>query len=325
MLLDGYPIQSTLSETVLNFTSTLVSDASGTGHYMFELAQSNNILLRRLFTAFEAKESSTFREFTCFAEFYLSDAVLPFRGTNLLHLTDSKNVETMFAVGSRNPKFQPIVMQIVLRMKALDIKLRVEWRSREDPLLQMADLGSKEFDVNDFSLDFETISYIMQKIGPFDIDCFASSFNKKCVHFYSKFEDANTQGCLGRNFFSQEIPSTANLWVMPPPSKVVPAILHLFRNRARGVLIVPAWKSCIFWNALFNDGFHANYWIVEILKLDPVYYAGPDVVSDQFKGRKDFVTLALSFNFQQVTHDTLWLSRVDKNYCYNDGCLKCAL
>ena len=51
--------------------------------------------------------------------------------------------------------------QIALNCHKHDVKLIVTWVSRENQLLQIANTGSKSFDTNNFSLNFESFSVII--------------------------------------------------------------------------------------------------------------------------------------------------------------------
>ena len=319
--LNGHPIRPILTEHILR-VRYIAGDASNIGNFLYELTFQNAVLGRRPFVLEEMCESSTYRELTVFADFYLGDNVLQFTGCNIVHLTDSQNIERIFLVGSKNIKFQPIVMRIFLRLKLLNITLRVEWIPRETPYMKIADSGSQLFDTNDFSMDWDSVLHVITKFGPFEIDCMASYQNKKCIYYFAKFEDINNFGCLGKNFFSHPIPDV-NLWIMPPPSLIIPVIWHLFYNKSRGTLIIPAWRTCIYWNSVYDDGFHANSWVQDVIQLQPTFTSGPDVTSEQFKGQKQFTTLALRFDFSEIEMSSLWISQISPIFCINNGCIKC--
>ena len=277
------------------------------------------VITRRVFSDTEQMESSTFRELTAFADFYCSEKASEFKNTDVLHLTDSQNCEKILLVGSKNPKLHPLVFKIFTKCKALNIRLKVQYISRSDPRIQVADMGSRQFDLTDFSIDFDSFILISRFWGPFELDCFATKLNKKCTNYISKFEDANA---FGVNFFAQNLPDV-KLWVTPPPNLVIPAILHLQLNFAQGCLVVPAWPSSNFWSYICADGRHFNDYIVEIYKFKPVYVSGSDVMSNVFKGVKPFYTLVLKFDFSSYPNSAINVSSKIKNRCFIGGCFDC--
>ena len=82
-------------------------------------------------------------------------------------------------MGSKNLKLHPKVLKIFLSWKALDIKVTVCWIPKDDPRIVFADHGSRLFDLADYGIDFENMAVLMGIFGPYDVDCFASQFNKK--------------------------------------------------------------------------------------------------------------------------------------------------
>jgi hypothetical protein len=67
-------------------------------------------------------------------------------------------------------------------------------------MIKLADLGSRDFNKDDISLDFETMSQLFEEFGQFDIDCFASSSNTKAKRFFSRLD---SPGSAGMDFFHQ--------------------------------------------------------------------------------------------------------------------------
>ena len=56
-------------------------------------------------------------------------------------------------IGSPVLKLQQMAVDIFKRCRELNLTLLVEWRSREDPLIQYADEGSRLFDQSSYSLN----------------------------------------------------------------------------------------------------------------------------------------------------------------------------
>ena len=72
-----------------------------------------------------------------------------------MHYTDSENCTKILTVGSKNPKLHPLVLKIFSICQKLKIKLSVQFLPRSDPRIQVADAGSRAFDLADFSIDFK--------------------------------------------------------------------------------------------------------------------------------------------------------------------------
>ena len=78
-------------------------------------------------------------------EVYAQDTIQKYAGLILRHLVDNQAVIWIMSVGSRNQELQKMVKNIFRNCKKWNVRLVVEWRSREDPLLKIADVGSKDF------------------------------------------------------------------------------------------------------------------------------------------------------------------------------------
>ena len=130
------------------------------------------------------------------------------------------------------------------------IVLEVEWISRNDN--EAADLASRianVVDVDDWQLSSSFFSILNNSWGPFSIDAFANSHNKKLERFYSLF---HSPGCVGVNAFSFDWSKEFCLLV-PPVSVIGKALNHLLLCKAKAVLVVPEWPSSYFWPILMRD------------------------------------------------------------------------
>ena len=133
---------------------SVVSDASQDGMFAYQLETRYEILLRKLFTAQEAKCSSTVRELLALRNIYCSELSDRFKSSTVYHYTDNQAVSVIVEVGSKKAQLQDIALEIFEACKAKEINLIVEWKPRNDPLLEHADLGSKSFDLAAYSLVF---------------------------------------------------------------------------------------------------------------------------------------------------------------------------
>ena len=109
--LNGFAMRSSRSQFPLRYAEReVVSDASAIGEFMYEIQTPSRVLLSRAFSPSECAESSTFREVQAFEDFYSSPAAEDFRGSNLVHYTDSVNCERILSIGSKNAKLHPKVL-----------------------------------------------------------------------------------------------------------------------------------------------------------------------------------------------------------------------
>ena len=311
---NGFCIRPSLSLHRVDFT--LSSDSSDLGTALYEVSDKNEILLKRAFTYVESRESSTYRELIAFHDFYCSSNANRYANQNLIHYTDNKCVSQILNVGSKNPKLQPMVFDIVLAWRKLNIKVAVEHLPRLNPIIKFADFHSKNFDLHDYSLDIDNFLYISNIFGNFTIDCFATASNTKCLHYFSKFVDENSLGC---NFFAQSLPNV-NLWVFPPIHLVIPALFHLEKFQSFGVFVTPKWMASHYWTYICSDGVHFNNFVVNAYIFSPRYISGEHILNTMFVGVKKFDTLALKFDFSRTN---LFTSNVQKEFCSLGGCPKC--
>jgi hypothetical protein len=75
--------------------------------------------------------------------------------------------------------------------------------------------------------------------GPFTVDRFATCYNTKCARFNPRFWNINSDGVETYTINW----AGGNDRVVPPPNQIIKAWKHFQICRARGVLIVPLWKT----------------------------------------------------------------------------------
>ena len=310
--------------TMIDIDYNVVSDASELGVFGYEFALNYEIVLRRMFTSEEKKGSSTLREMIALRDIYMSSAADRYSGKTVRHLTDNQAVPRIVTVGSRNPKLQDIALNLYLRCKQLNITLMVEWRSREDPLLVHADIGSKLFDQSSFSLDFSSFSAVLEFFNflQLDVDCMAESWNRKCEKYFSRFPDPFAAGI---NFFAQHLDASLCHYVFPPPS-LITAVLHHFQTyQVSGLIIVPVWPSASFWNNIVPDGVHLACWAKQFMLFMPEgFVCDPNVTSHTFKNPPTFRLLAIKFDFSGVSEAHMFDCSRLYNTCLEFGCCACA-
>ena len=291
--LSGFPISPSLS--VSETRITVVTDASGDGAFGYQLESPYKVLLRSAFSPEEKQSSSTMRELLALKFIYSSDVSIPWKGLNILHLTDNQAVASIIERGSRKKHLQELVLEIFLGCRRKGINLSVEWRPREDPLIVLADLGSKSFDPSSFSLDFSSFAQLLSYFAvQFDVDCCAEFWNRKAQTYFSKLPDPYAAGV---NFFAQVLNQDLIYYIFPPAGVIVPAVCHLSHYKARGVIIVPVWPASSFWLSIVPDGRHLANWAVKWMRFRPGIISDINIRSQTFKNPLNFDLIAIQFDF----------------------------
>ena len=113
-----------------------------------------------------------------------------------------------------------------------------------------ADELSRYTDHDDWSINDETFAYLDDIWGPFSIDRFATHYNSHCIRFNSVIWCPGTEAIDSfRQFWGND-----NNWLVPPPSLIAKTINKMRNDHAKGVLIVPEWKSSAFWPLICTRG-----------------------------------------------------------------------
>ena len=311
----SYPIIE--DPTIIRCDFSLAGDASDKGCFVYKLG-SNQRVFSRPFTAAESEESSTFKELSAVHGVWTDKTLLEeYRGKTISHYSDSKACVAILGGGSRNTKLQKLAMEIFLSLSDFNIKLLPVWVSRDSEIIQWADSGSRDFRSDDYSLDPVSFELLKATFGVFTVDSMANSANSVCEKFYSRFSSV---GSSGVNFFAQTLNMVDFFYCFPPVKQSVNALRHFSYFKASGVLVIPVWPRSSFFSWFFPDGNHAALWCLKMLKISPCFVSSWSV-GPVFKGKKDFDTVALEFDFQ-VCH----LKRSPNfhvDFCLLGGCSKC--
>ena len=243
-----------------------------------------------------------------------------FEGRRVAHLTDSQAMCHIIERGSRNRLLQPLVVEATLALRRWGIQVEALWRSRTEGVIRVADLGSRDYHQDDVSFDFDTFARVVSEFGPFDVDCFAASHNKKAVRFFSRLE---VLGSEGTDFFLQSLSRGDNHWVFPPPGRLCEAALHLEEQGVAGVMVVPVWPSSSFYSFFWPDGRHCARWVTDMMLVTPMYMCGPHVKSGAFRARKSFDTAVLRVDFVHHDKERVHESRRSSHLCLEGGCEGC--
>ena len=213
-----------------------------------------------------------------------------------------------------------IALEIFHACKEKKIRLSVEWKPRDHPLLQHADLGSKSFDESAYSLDFSSFLVILEYFNDvsIDIDVMANFWNRKSNCFFSKSDE---WGAAAVNFFSQKLDPSLSYYCFPPPSLIVAAILHFFKFRSHGLLVIPVWRSAAFWINVVPDGKHLSCWAKKHLVFKPSgFVCDSQILSSTFKNPSTFDMMVIQFDFGSVEEGDLFKPVLSHENCVFNDC-----
>ena len=155
---------------------------------------------------------------------------------------------------------QDIAISIFKVCMKNSITLELEWVPRSEN--ETADYLSRIVDYDDWGISFKTMDIIIQRFENLQVDWFASEHNAKLSVFYSRFWNPSS---TGMDAFSESWHGKFGLFV-PPVSIIYRVIRKLEVDQVQGVLVVPFWKSAVFWPLLCPNGrFISN--IVDMIDL----------------------------------------------------------
>ena len=188
----------------------------------------------------EVTNSSTWREL--FAVFYGLQVFKPvFKGKKVTWFVDNYGASVIIQKGSGKLDLHSLALGIFELTQTGCIDLQVTWIPRE--YNTTADLLSKYVDVGDWEIAGTLFSLLNAKWGPFTVDRFANSRNKKVDRFYSKFFEIGSEG-VDAFAFNWE---TENNSLVPPVSAISKVIGKILTEHVTGTLIFPYWPSAEFW------------------------------------------------------------------------------
>ena len=197
----------------------------------------------------EVKHSSTWRELKA-VYLVLQSFASRLAGHSVKWFTDNQGVVHIVSSESRKPHLQDGAMAIFELCFQHSIKLEMDWIPRS--LNTQADFLSRIVDYDDWGVDPCIFQAIDASWGPHSVDCFASSYNALLPRFHSRFW---SPGCEAVDIFTVNWGNELNWWV-PPLHLICRTIRHASQCRAKGTMIIPAWKSAPFWPIICPDGQH---------------------------------------------------------------------
>ena len=188
----------------------------------------------------EAIKSSTWREL-CAVLNCLKSLRHILASNRVKWFTDNSGVSSIVSKGSMKPDLQNLAMEIFNFTLENSIHLEVEWIPREENA--RADYLSKVVERDDWGIGDKIFDMIKDRLGIPDIDYFASDHNAKLPLFYSRFWSPKAAGV---DAFTYDWGKNFGLFV--PPIILISRVLRkMERCHAKGILVVPEWKSSNFW------------------------------------------------------------------------------
>ena len=293
-------------ETPAKIDLVLASDASAFGFGVVQIKcggaiiheshpdRCSSILMKRLFTKEEKESSSANREITAMLDAYVSgDLASRFAGRTILHITDAAAVKAVMKVGSPIPELQSAALAIHGSCRMNNVLLKVEWRPRSDQRMVEADEASRLFDLDDWGISYPDFKELEKWAGQtFTFDLFASPTNAKCEAFATRYQfSAERRDWV--NAFSLDWSGLGFTFACPPPGLAGPAIKQFIKQKAKGVLVLPAWHSARFWPLLTADGTRGRRFARRVKRWRSFLFKGEDVQSNSFAGRPAFDFFAL--------------------------------
>jgi hypothetical protein len=248
-------ITAQIIHTDNNLPNLLVSDASETSAFVFLANGSFAYVADFPFSTDQAMASSTLRELLALSQALSQDGP-KFLSSGIRFLywqTDNKACTWIVPNGSRNPVIQRVVFTIKCKERDFSLRVIPVWTPRIQTRILLADAGSRfSRSTDEWSIDRHDLATIFAHFSfqP-DTDCYASSKNAVCPHFYSKVPQL---ACAGVDFLAQK-PTTTNLFLCPPVSGILAAFNHALTLRSKNILLLlPDWPSTVFWSTLHPAG-----------------------------------------------------------------------
>ena len=235
-------------------------------------------------SSIESLNSSTWRELKAI-ELAFKCYCSSLKGKTVKWFTDSQNCVKIIECGSMKRELQAMAYSIFETCLLNNIRLEVQWIPRT--INEQADYLSKLIDFDDWGVSREFFEFVDSLWGVHTIDRFADCHNTKLDRFNSRYWSPGSENvdCFSQNWFSE------NNWIVPPINLVVKSIKHLVACKAIGTLIVPNWRSSIFWTMIFGECNVYKPYVVDVLEFNEserIFVQGrnKDTLfgSDKFKG-----------------------------------------
>ena len=232
------------------------SNIAGGGY----IVHKDDKICHKMWTDVEKEQSSTWRELKA-VWLALASFIGDVSNKHVKWFTDNQNVCRIINNGSKKLDLHKLTLDIYRLCLIFGIDLNIEWipRSQND----QADYISRIQDFDDWEIQEHFFNYLSNLFGPFSVDRFADYENKKCDRFNSRFWNP---GCEAVDAFTQNWKNDNN-YLVPPVQLIPRTIKHLEFCKGKGFLIVPEWRSAIFWPLLVNSNNQFKKGIVDVFSF----------------------------------------------------------
>ena len=271
-----------------------VSDASQTAAFSFK-AGSLDYVNEYLFDVDQQSFSSGLREliaiissFKAYPNYFKSK-----RNQPIIWMTDSYCVYSFLTKGSRSMKVQSFLIQLKRLEYEYGCFILPKWLRRNEPLICLADLGSKlSLSTDEFGLSHLDFIFIQDYFGvTMTCDSMASHLNRRCEKYISVIPQ---QDNYALDFFTTNL-SENEVYYIHPPVKMIASVINKLSacKNIRAYLVVPSWLSYSFFVLLLEQDCFKSF-ISNYLLFNPLYVNFAK--SSVFKGYKTFQTLVVEIN-----------------------------
>ena len=179
-------------------------------------------------------------------EFSLLSCLPILSSSHIKWYTDNQATAKIVEVGSMKLELHTIALRIFKICYKHSIHLDIEWVPRDRNT--RADFISKLVDFDDWQVTEDVFKDLDSLWGPHTVDCFATYYNRKITRYFSRFWNPETSG-IDTFMQSWEV---ENCCLVPPVYLIPRTLAYIYSQGAKGTLIVPLWKSAVFWPLLTN-------------------------------------------------------------------------
>ena len=103
-------------------------------------------------------------------------------------------------------------------------------------------------DFDDWQVTEDVFNDLDSLWGRHTEDCFATYYNRKIARYFFRFWNPETSGI---DVFMQSW-EVEICWLVPPVYLIPRTLAYMYSQGAKGTLVVPLWKSAVFWPLLTN-------------------------------------------------------------------------
>jgi hypothetical protein len=266
--------------------SKIFSFASDASAFALGVVSKDNITYSRPLGPNEKQKSSTYRELLgvyfgiqCFEE-DINDAEV--------HVfVDNQNVVPILRKGSMVLELNQLAVKIHERLERLKASIFPHWIPREEN--KLADAASRTPDRDGWSIMPHIFRKVNDKLGPAEVDRFASCINHKLPRFNSMVPSPGSEAV---DCFTQDWNGVVN-YCVPPIDLLYPTLKFILKNRYSCILGFPLWPTLPImpllldekggWKPLIKDIFRVTKGSVFLINDDAgsnKMFANPFLKSD---------------------------------------------